>query len=427
VAGQGCVSSSPPVTILISTNSAPNTPRIFSGTFANCSYVLNALGELRVFGNVGLQFGLTPADNLAYPQLAAWPLGVEKWRSVAAGSDSWALTEGGELYRSGWQKVPFPAGVSRWLNVAAGSGVALAVGDDGQIYLNGLTPVQFGPQGISWKDVAISVSGVVTLSKDYRAYFHFTGSYGEPVSAVVPLPPQVQQWLRVTATLREVILQADNGELYRCPCTWGLTGPPVLVERPAGVSAWTDFSAGGFHVLALGNNGRLYAWGRNWEGQLGVGTGGADINTLVPVLLPPGISRWKAIAAGYTHSLAIGEDCSLYAWGDNSYGQLGNGLTLGQNRPVPTAAVRGLCGAPVVFAEGEATPLDDGSIRVQFKSDLNRSYLVQYSEDLLQWKTASPALFGTGGTLEWIDDGPPKTDTHPSTESRRLYRLIYAQ
>ena len=62
--------------------------------------------------------------------------------------------------------------------------------------------------------------------------------------------------------------------------------------------------------------------------------------------------------------------------GGRSYGQLGNGSNLGQIRPTPTATLRGLCGVPVVFAEGTATQFGDGSFRVQFKSDLNRSYRV---------------------------------------------------
>jgi hypothetical protein len=211
------------------------------------------------------------------------------------------------------------------------------------------------------------------------------------------------------------------------PSLAGPIQPAVKILRPAAVSAWSEFTVGGFHMLLLGNNGQIYSSGRNWEGQLGNGAGGNDVATLVEVLLPPGVTAWKAIAAGYEHSLAIGDDCNLYAWGENSYGQLGIGFNAGQNRPLPTANLRALCGVPVVFAEGQAVPLDDGSIRVQFKSDLNRSYLVQYTEDLAEWKTSFPALTGTGGTLEWIDDGPPKTDAHPTTQSRRLYRLVYAR
>ena len=64
-----------------------------------------------------------------------------------------------------------------------------------------------------------------------------------------------------------------------------------------------------------GSNGQLYSWGRNWEGQLGLGTGGGYVATPTAVLLPPGVTGGKTIAAGYKHSLAVGDDCSLYAWG----------------------------------------------------------------------------------------------------------------
>ena len=113
-AEQGYVGSSPPVTILVAANSTPDTPRIFAGPFSDCSYVLNALGELRVLGKVGWQFGLAATDDLLFPQLASWPEGVRKWSWIGAGSPflfwdvpysqrwnsvdcpSWALSELGQ-------------------------------------------------------------------------------------------------------------------------------------------------------------------------------------------------------------------------------------------------------------------------------------------------------------------------------------------
>jgi hypothetical protein len=55
---------------------------------------------------------------------------------------------------------------------------------------------------------------------------------------------------------------------------------------------------------------------------------------------------------------------------------------------------------------------------------LNRVYYVQYSSDLATWKTAVPAIVGTGWTVPWVDDGLPKTDASPSTQRQRFYRLV---
>jgi len=83
---------------------------------------------------------------------------------------------------------------------------------------------------------------------------------------------------------------------------------------------WTRITAGGqSHTLALTDGGSLYAWGDNANGQLGLGD---FSNRTTPELAATSV---KSIAAGYDHSMAIMTDGSLYAWGDNSGGQLGTG------------------------------------------------------------------------------------------------------
>ena len=71
----------------------------------------------------------------------------------------------------------------------------------------------------------------------------------------------------------------------------------------------------------------LQGWGDNAYGELGNGT---KVNAAVPkaVTLPSGVTGFTAVAAGGEHTLAIGSDGNLYAWGDNSHGQLGNGPTI---------------------------------------------------------------------------------------------------
>ena len=75
------------------------------------------------------------------------------------------------------------------------------------------------------------------------------------------------------------------------------------------------------------SDGSLYTWGANKEGQLGDGT---NTNKNTPVKIGTG---YTAIAAGWFHSLAL-KGNALYAWGDNKYGQLGDGKNINQNTPV---------------------------------------------------------------------------------------------
>jgi|GEM_PF-2044418 len=99
---------------------------------------------------------------------------------------------------------------------------------------------------------------------------------------------------------------------------------PVLVAFPTGVTAWTDVATGGGFILALGSDGNIYSWGWNYHGQLGNGDSVAS-NTLVMVLKPIGVTSWTAIDAGDSSGYAIGNDGNVYAWGANNQGQLGQG------------------------------------------------------------------------------------------------------
>jgi hypothetical protein len=68
--------------------------------------------------------------------------------------------------------------------------------------------------------------------------------------------------------------------------------------------------------------------------------------------------------------------------------------------------------------------LTNGLILVEFSSIAGRIYYVQYSGDMRQWQTALPALIGTGTRVQWVDTGPPKTESLPSSEPSRFYRVI---
>ena len=90
------------------------------------------------------------------------------------------------------------------------------------------------------------------------------------------------------------------------------------------------------YSLAVGSDGNAYAWGQNWYGQLGNSTS-VQQNTPVPVPKPAGapadFTYVQADAGGY-HSLAIGSDGYVYAWGLNDHGQLGNNTKSNSSTPV---------------------------------------------------------------------------------------------
>jgi alpha-tubulin suppressor-like RCC1 family protein len=118
---------------------------------------------------------------------------------------------------------------------------------------------------------------------------------------------------------------------------------PVAVKELSGVTA---VSAGGRHSLALLSNGTVMAWGDDEFGQLGNGM----VETLsdVPVAVS-GLTGVTAISAGGNHSLALLSNGTVMAWGENESGQLGNGSTNESDVPV---AVKGLTGVIAVSAGG---------------------------------------------------------------------------
>jgi hypothetical protein len=87
-------------------------------------------------------------------------------------------------------------------------------------------------------------------------------------------------------------------------------------------------AAGDRHSLAIKNDGTLWAWGWNVYGQLGDGTTTAR-HSLVQVM-----EDVVSVAAGYRHSFAIKNDGTVWAWGHNYYGQLGDGTTTDRHSPV---------------------------------------------------------------------------------------------
>jgi alpha-tubulin suppressor-like RCC1 family protein len=89
-----------------------------------------------------------------------------------------------------------------------------------------------------------------------------------------------------------------------------------------------QIAAGGKHSFALKNDGSLWAWGSNLFGQLG---DGSTRSTATPVKVLDDVSF---VSAGFYHSLAIKTDGSLWTWGGNMYGQLGDGTTEEKTTPV---------------------------------------------------------------------------------------------
>src|SRR2546422_521257 len=97
---------------------------------------------------------------------------------------------------------------------------------------------------------------------------------------------------------------------------------PVQVNNLTTVIAVTG---GGYHSLALKSDGTVWACGRNYDGELGNGNYN-NSNVPVQVSILSGVIALTS-GGGWFHSLALKNDSTVWAWGKNDYGQLGNGNT----------------------------------------------------------------------------------------------------
>jgi len=87
--------------------------------------------------------------------------------------------------------------------------------------------------------------------------------------------------------------------------------------------------------MAVQSNGTLWAWGNNSYGQLGLG----DLTHRSSLTQIGTTSNWSRVACGYTHTAAIQSNGTLWAWGTNSYGQLGQGNFTNTSSPVQVGTI----------------------------------------------------------------------------------------
>ena len=145
-------------------------------------------------------------------------------------------------------------------------------------------------------------------------------------------------WCQVASGCATSAAIRTNGTLW----TWGggtsgATGDGTTITKssPAsivgGFTDWCQVSAGGSFMLAVRTNGTLWSWGRNISGGLG---DGFSTSRSSPVSVVGGFTDWKQASAGLTHSVAVRTNGTVWAWGCNSCGQTGDLTTVSKSSPV---------------------------------------------------------------------------------------------
>jgi len=248
------------------------------------------------------------------------------------------------------------SGLSGMKSVAAGSGHTVALKNDGTIWAWGNNSNgQLGDGTLDSRTTPVQVSLLTGMTAVAAGYGHTvalkndgtvwawgnndSGQLGDGSSTSTNIPVPVAGLSSITAVAagayHTVVLKSDgtvwswgknsNGQLGNGNIT--ASNVPVQVKGLSGVSSGivTAVAAGYDHTVILRNDGTVWSWGNNSNGQLGNGNITAS-NAPVQV---SGLSTVTAIAAGFGHSLALKSDGTVWTWGNNSRGQLGNGLTNG--------------------------------------------------------------------------------------------------
>lgn len=125
----------------------------------------------------------------------------------------------------------------------------------------------------------------------------------------------------------------DNGMLGDGTLT--LRSSPVTTA--GGGNTWSQVSVGTDHMVGLKTDGTLWVWGRGRFGQLGTGSSGTFYYETSPRSTAGGGTNWSQVSAGQLYSAAVKTDGTLWTWGVNGYGQLGDGTQNNRLSPGTTA------------------------------------------------------------------------------------------
>lgn len=268
-----------------------------------------------------------------------------------------------------------PAGLPvtyQWYRLARGQGFAVAMPGETAATLNLVGLSQGNNDGDFYRVEVRPAESTLTRPVSYSsaaASLHFVGSSilsgvyacgygsGDNSNALGDVGQSDRNWLvrildggvsRVSMGSRHGFVIKNNGELWGWGHNnWyvgtGEAGANVEISVPTriGSGTWSEVSAGGDHTLAIKSDGTLWGWGGS-----GANDGRAPFAG-VPTLIDSG--SWSKVSAGgrgysstsqsFGHSMAIKSDGTLWAWGNNTYGQLGLGDV--NNRSVLTQVAPG--------------------------------------------------------------------------------------
>jgi alpha-tubulin suppressor-like RCC1 family protein len=252
-----------------------------------------------------------------------------------------------------------------WKQIANGGQHTLAIKTDGRLWAwgynnrgqlgtnnvtNRSSPVQTITGGTNWKQVDCGSTGhSAAIKTDGTLWlwgYNNQGQLGDNTRTSRSSPVQAitggANWKQVSlggagsftaATKTDGTLWTWGYNLYGQLGTNNVTRRSSPVQTVSGGTNWYRVASGGYHIAAIKTDGTLWTWGLNSAGQLGTN----DITRRSsPVQTVSGGTNWRVVACGVLNTAAIKTDGTLWMWGSNNYGELGNNTITSRSSPTQT-------------------------------------------------------------------------------------------
>ncbi len=296
------------------------------------------------------------------------------WKHVSAGASTtasikqdgtlwtWGQNSVGQLGHNTRTKTSFPlqvfGGGTNWKQVSCGGYYMAAIKTNGTMWCWGFnpfgnlgvddtnsrsSPTQVSGGGTDWKQVSVGEYFSLALKTDgslWSCGYNANGQLGDGTTTSRSSLTQVTgDWLKIACGAKHSIAIRNDNTLWLCGYNAngqlgdGTTTSRSSLTQVTGGGQWKSIGGGSFsrHTTAIKQDGTLWLWGDNTYGQLGDGT---TTSRSSPVQTIAGGTNWKQVACGFDHTGAIKTDGTLWVWGYNNYGQLGQHNTVNRSSPI---------------------------------------------------------------------------------------------
>ena len=254
---------------------------------------------------------------------------------------------------------------TNWKQVAGGAYNTAAIKTDGTLWTCGYniygqlgnssishrsSPVQTISAGTNWKQVAGGFFHTAAIKTDGTLWTWGINGYGQlgdstivsKSSPVQTIAANTTNWKQVSCGGNHTAAIKTDGTLWTCGYNgYGQLGDSTLVSKSSPVqtiaanTTWKQVACGSTHTAAIKTDGTLWTWGYNQNGELG----NSSISyRSSPVQTIAGGTNWKQVAGGTYHTAAIKTNGTLWTWGRGAFGPLGDSTTLSKSSPVQTIA-----------------------------------------------------------------------------------------